>query len=59
MAQTATIKLGEPKQEIERLQQILSNLQIRVSQDVNGGNFTVCTESEPLFCFDRPTKRRD
>jgi len=52
MAQTATIKLNE----IERLRGILANLEIRVSAATDGSSYTVCTVSEPLFCFVRRTK---
>jgi hypothetical protein len=55
MAQAVT-RRDEATGEGERLHQILSNLEIRVSfVEGSDGPYTVCTTSEPLFCFVRPT----
>ncbi|KAB2880682.1 MAG: hypothetical protein F9K38_10035 [Pseudorhodoplanes sp.] len=39
-----------------KLLQLLEALEISVSQD-DDGRFTVCTTSEPLFCFVRDTEQ--
>jgi hypothetical protein len=56
MAQHAAVRRDEAAhQQIEKLEQTLSNLEIEVSVGTDG-RFTVCTHSEPLFCFVRKTE---
>jgi hypothetical protein len=55
MAQNAVTQRDDATNQIERVEQVLSDLEIEVSVG-RDGRYTVCTHSEPLFCFVRDSE---